>query len=91
MTVQLTQYGYANDPYGDTLTEEGWGSFGNKIAGQSCALKRSTAKLLGATPKCKVQLTGANGFSMTRFWDDVVPESDPGFTEALPVAPGGAA
>lgn len=78
MIVQLTQYGYKDDPYGDTLTREGWGSFGNKIGGASCALKRSTAKKIGATPKCKVELWHNGSLLMTRFWDDVVPEFDKG-------------
>jgi hypothetical protein len=74
----LTQYGYANDPDADTLTREGWGAWDNKLTATSCALKRSTAQEIGATPRCKIKIPIGAGKCLYRFWDDVVPESDKG-------------
>lgn len=78
MKIALTQYGYSNDPDGDTLTREGWGAWGNKLTATSCALKRSTASQLGFVPRCKVPIVLPNGNSLYRFWDDVIPETDKG-------------
>ena len=78
MKVSLTQYGYSDDPFGDTLTREGFGAWGNQLSAVSCALKRSTAKELNATPRCKIQITLPTGENLYRWWDDVVPESDHG-------------
>lgn len=77
MKIELTQYGYTNDPDGDTLTREGWGAWGNQLSAVSCALKRSTAKELGAKPRDKIKIT-FGGASIYRFWDDVIPEVDLG-------------
>ena len=78
MNVYLTQYGYSNDPDGDTLTRDGWGAWSNKLTADSCALKRSTAGAIGATPRCKIQIALPTGTNLFRFWDDVVPETDKG-------------
>lgn len=78
MNIELTQYGYQNDPYGDSLTREGWGAWGNKLTPTSCALKRSTAVKIGASPRNKIQIELGPEMSLERWWDDVIPESDPG-------------
>jgi hypothetical protein len=78
MRVTLTQYGYASDPDGDTLTREGWGAWDNKLTAASCALKRSTATLIGASPRCKIMIVLPSGNDMYRFWDDVIPPQDIG-------------
>lgn len=78
MKIQLTQYGYKNDPDGDSLTRAGWGAWDNKLSASSCALKRSTAQQLGANPRCKIQIELPTGHFLYRWWDDVIPESDPG-------------
>lgn len=75
--VKLTQYGYLDDPYGDSLTRQGLGSWDNRLTPTSCALKRSTAARIGAIPRCKIQITWSNQI-MFRWWDDVIPERDPG-------------
>lgn len=78
MKVELTQFGYPNDPDGDTLTRENWGAWGNQLSAVSCALKRSTAKELGATPRCKIKIVLGPDSVLYRWWDDVIPEVDPG-------------
>jgi hypothetical protein len=78
MKVELTQFGYPGDPDADTLTEENFGAWDNQLSATSCALKRSTAKVLGAWPRCKIQILLPSGTDLYRFWDDVIPESDPG-------------
>lgn len=76
--IRLTQYGYPTDETPDTLTEEGFGAWGNKLTGASCALKQSTAARYGIKPRAKlVVFLGAfgSGKYMTKFFDDHIPES----------------
>ena len=45
--VQLTQYGYAHDPYSDSETRKGHGAYHPLQAGRSVALTDSTLAALG--------------------------------------------
>ena len=79
MKVRITQYGYPSDPYGDTLTEQGWGAWGNRINGASCALTDSEVVALGLTKAdhgAKLKLTFSNGLVLYRFWADRAPEGN---------------
>lgn len=77
--IRITQYGYAGDPYGDTLTTEGWGGWGNRLDGASCALTDSEQKALGLTKAnhgAKLKITFPNGLVLYRFWADRAPEGN---------------
>lgn len=79
MSVKITEYGYGDDPYGDTLTRQGWGGWGNRLNGASCALTDSEVKALGLTPRdhgAKLKITFSNGTVIYRFWADRAPESN---------------
>lgn len=78
MKTRITQYGYSNDPYADTLTEQGWGGWGNRLNGASCALTDSEVKELGLTKAdhgCKLKITFDSGVVIYRFWADRAPEA----------------
>lgn len=90
--IKITQYGYSNDPDGDTLTREGWGCWGNKLDANGCALTKSAEDAIGALKLCWLEITFTNGVVMQRQWQDRAPESDPrldlyqpqGFDRTLP-------
>ena len=78
--MQLTQYGYRNDPYMDSETRRGHGAYSNLVRGQSVALTDSGLHSLGLTrsmvrhdhPWVEIQLRG--GGSLMRRIDDRAPE-----------------
>lgn len=77
MKTKITQFGYNDDPYADTLTEEGWGAFGNKLTQDACALTASLVAKLGIKPMQWVRINFANGtVPMVRQFQDRAPESD---------------
>ena len=47
--MQLTQYGYPNDPYADSETEKGHGAYHSLARGRSVAVTDSGLALLGLT------------------------------------------
>ncbi len=78
--MQLTQYGYANDPYMDSETRRGHGAYSRLVRGQSVALTDSGLHALGLTrsmvrqdhPWVEIHLRG--GGVMSRRIDDRAPE-----------------
>lgn len=49
MKMKITQYGYKNDEYADTLTEAGEGGWGNHLEKAGCALTDKAVATLGLT------------------------------------------
>lgn len=90
--MKITQYGWATDPDGDTLTREGFGCWGNKLDAHGCALTKSAEAAVGATKLCWLQVTFPGGKTLIRQWQDRAPEADPrldlyqpqGFDKTLP-------
>ncbi|HTR54696.1 MAG TPA: hypothetical protein VMJ10_28585 [Kofleriaceae bacterium] len=96
--MQLTQYGYANDPYSDSETRRGHGAYHNLAATQSVALTDSGLRALGLTRSqvrhgnewVNIQLAG--GGVLHRRIDDRAPERNMradlyqpgGFNRSLP-------
>jgi hypothetical protein len=82
VSVRLTQYGYANDPYMDSETRRGHGAYHNLQRDQSVALTDSTLHSLGLTRSqvrhsaqwVDIKLRG--GGTLTRRIDDRAPERD---------------
>lgn len=80
--MQLTQYGYPNDPYGDSETRKGHGAYSNLAADRSVALTDSGLRALGLTrqnvlsshPWVDIKLKG--GGSLQRRIDDRAPEAN---------------
>jgi hypothetical protein len=78
--VQLTQYGYRNDPYMDSQTRRGNGAYHHLVRDQSVALTDSTLRGLGLTRHEAmhgdhwVQLQLRGGGVLTRRIDDRAPE-----------------
>ena len=78
--MQLTQYGYRNDPYMDSETRKGHGAYSHLVRGQSVALTDSGLRSLGLTrsmvhhdhPWVEIHLRG--GGSLMRRVDDRAPE-----------------
>ncbi len=78
--MQLTQYGYRNDPYMDSETRRGHGAYSNLQRDRSVALTDSGLRALGLTrsqvrtdhPWVEIHLRG--GGSMLRRIDDRAPE-----------------
>jgi hypothetical protein len=78
--MQLTQYGYPNDPYSDSETRKGHGAYHNLVPGESVALTDSGLRALGLTrqtvlgshPWVNIQLRG--GGTLQRRIDDRAPE-----------------
>ncbi len=100
MRIKITQYGYPGDPYADSFTEAGWGGWGNRLSGGSCALTDGAVQSLGLTKarhgaKLQIDFTkekGGHTLRLIRFWDDRAPEAEPrcdlyqprGFDKSLP-------
>jgi hypothetical protein len=78
--MQLTQYGYPNDPYSDSETRKGHGAYHNLVAGESVALTDSGLRALGLSrqavlhthPWVDIKLRG--GGMLQRRIDDRAPE-----------------
>jgi len=78
--MQLTQYGYPNDPYSDSETRKGHGAYHSLVAGESVALTDSGLRALGLTrsevrsshPWVNIKLAG--GGTLQRRIDDRAPE-----------------
>jgi bacteriocin-like protein len=78
--VQLTQYGYANDPYMDSQTKRGNGAYHKLAANESVGLTSASMHALGLTPAMirrdhpwvNIQLKG--GGVLHRRVDDTGPE-----------------
>lgn len=80
--MQLTQYGYPNDPYSDSETRKGHGAYHSLVPGESVALTDSGLRALGLSrgdvrqthPWINIQLRG--GGSLQRRIDDRAPEAN---------------
>ena len=80
--MQLTQYGYPNDPYSDSETRKGHGAYHALVAGESVALTDSGLRALGLTrsevrsthPWVDIKLRG--GGQLERRIDDRAPEAN---------------
>ncbi len=78
--VQLTQYGYKNDPYMDSYTKKGIGAYHGLAADESVGLTKASMHALGLTPAMirrdhpwvNIQLKG--GGVLHRRVDDTGPE-----------------
>ncbi len=78
--VQLTQFGYANDPYMDSATKKGIGAYHHLAADESVGLTRASMHALGLTPAIirrdhpwiDIKLKG--GGTLHRRIDDTGPE-----------------
>jgi len=96
--MKLTQYGYRNDPYGDSETRKGHGAYRNLHENDSMAITDSGLRALGLsraqvrkTPTW-VDLKIKGGGTLHRRIDDRAPERDmradlympSGFDHALP-------
>jgi hypothetical protein len=98
VNMKLTQYGYPNDPYGDSDTRKGLGAYSNLAANRSVALTDAGLAALGLSkadvrsqhPSVDIHLQG--GGVLTRRIDDRAPEKDlrtdlympGGFNKSLP-------
>jgi hypothetical protein len=80
--MQLTQYGYPNDPYSDSETRKGHGAYHSLVRDESVALTDSGLRALGLSrsqvldsqPWVNIQLRG--GGSLQRRIDDRAPEAN---------------
>lgn len=78
--MQLTQYGYPNDPYSDSETRKGHGAYHSLVPGESVALTDSGLRALGLSrqdvrathPWVDIKLRG--GGTLERRIDDRAPE-----------------
>jgi hypothetical protein len=72
--VQVTSYGYADDPYLDTNSANGIGHRNNQLhAGLSVALAKKTAQELGAEPGDDLLVTLPDGTTRQAKYDDTIP------------------
>jgi hypothetical protein len=97
INMKLTQYGYPNDPYGDSETRKGHGAY-HSLDSNSMAITDPGLRALGLTrgavrsthPWAQIKLRG--GGTLTRRIDDRAPEADKradlymphGFNHSLP-------
>ena len=80
--MQLTQYGYPNDPYSDSETRKGHGAYHSLVPGESIALTDAGLRALGLSrsevrathPWVDIRLRG--GGSIERRIDDRAPEAN---------------
>lgn len=80
--MQLTQYGYPDDPYSDSETRKGNGAYHSLVPGESVALTDSGLRALGLTrsgvrathPWVDIRLKG--GGILQRRIDDRAPQSN---------------
>ncbi len=96
--MKLTQYGYPNDPYGDSETRKGHGAYRNLHAGDSMAITDSGLFALGLSRshvrkhQTWVDIKLRGGGVLHRRIDDRAPERDKradlyqphGFDRSLP-------
>lgn len=97
-SMKLTQYGYRNDPYGDSETRKGHGAYRNLSNHESMAITDSGLRALGlsrqqvrSTPTW-VDINLRGGGTLHRRIDDRAPERDrradlympDGFNRSLP-------
>lgn len=97
INMKLTQYGYRNDPYGDSETRAGHGAYRNLSNHESMAITDSGLRALGLTRQ-QVRRTPTwvdirtGGGTLHRRIDDRAPERDmradlympDGFNRSLP-------
>lgn len=82
VSMQLTQYGYPNDPYGDSDTRAGRGAYHPLARDRSIALTDSGLRALGLTPGLArhgnqwVDIHLRGGGVLHRRIDDRAPESN---------------
>lgn len=82
INMKLTQYGYPNDPYGDSETRKGHGAYRNLDRDSSLAMTDSGLRALGLTRTgvrsnpTWVDLKLRGGGTLTKRIDDRAPESD---------------
>lgn len=80
--MQLTQYGYPNDPYTDSETRKGHGAYHSLVSGESVALTDSGLRALGlsrATVRSSPQwldIKLRGGGTLQRRIDDRAPEAN---------------
>ena len=80
VSVQLTQFGYRNDPNMDSYTRRGLGAYHHLVRDQSVALTDSTLSALGLTRRQVshgehwVQINLKGGGVLQRRIDDRAPE-----------------
>jgi hypothetical protein len=82
VNMKLTQYGYPNDPYGDSETRKGHGAYRNLQEGTSMAITDSGLRALGLSRQevrrqpfwVDIKLRG--GGTLHKRIDDRAPESD---------------
>lgn len=89
--IRITQYGLSVkaggwDTYGDSLTDKGFGCFGNKLTAQGCALTKGAQEALGATKLCWLQVKFSNGIVHVRQFQDRAPEDEERLDEYNPEA-----
>jgi len=80
--MQLTQYGYANDPYTDSETRKGHGAYHSLVRDESVALTDSGLRALGLSrsnvlsshPWVDIKMRG--GGTLQRRIDDRAPEAN---------------
>ena len=81
INMKLTQYGYPNDPYGDSETRKGHGAY-RHLSKDSMAITDSGLRALGLTrhdvrsQPYWVELKLRGGGTLTRRIDDRAPERD---------------
>lgn len=81
VNMKLTQYGYPNDPYGDSETRKGHGAY-HSLDHNSMAITDSGLRALGLSRSAVrathpwVQLKLRGGGTLQRRIDDRAPESD---------------
>lgn len=82
VNMQLTQYGYPNDPYSDSETRKGHGAYHPLVRGESVAMTDSGLRALGLSraevrsshPWVDIKLGG--GGMLERRIDDRAPEAN---------------
>jgi hypothetical protein len=82
VSMKLTQYGYPNDPYGDSETRKGHGAYSHLAANRSIAMTDAGLAALGLSPSMVrkthpfVDIHLKGGGVLTRRVDDRAPERD---------------
>jgi hypothetical protein len=74
--MKITHYGEPNDPYGDTLTREGWGNANNRLTLDACALTKSAKMILDAKEYDWLEIDFGNGTIIKKQYQDFAPEAE---------------
>ena len=78
--AKTTQYGYKDDPCGDSLTKAGYGCFDAEglpsLKVGDCALTKSLQEALGAVMHDMIKAKWPNGDVLVFRFNDRAPESD---------------